>query len=214
MSTTDWQAREVPFAMSDERLAAFVDREVERHERMMFTLTPREELDAIGRAQALADQAFAQEVRAIAAAHSRACKADREFAADELALALGVGLRTAERVLTEALGLAALPGMVEALHAGMLTQRHALAVLRTLDEVELSGEQRCAIAMIVLARLVNQTPHELAQLTRKELCRVVGRWSRSLRSRRRCTPGCATTPKHPMTRAPRASGSSTCSSRC
>ena len=164
---TDWQARPVPEAMTDERLAALVESEISRHESMLFTLTPREELDAIGRAQALADQAFAQEVRAIAAAHSRAGKDEREFAADELALALGVGPTTARKVLAEALGLAALPGMVEALHAGFLTQRHARAVLRELHEVELSSEHRASIAMIVLARLVNQTPHELALLTKR-----------------------------------------------
>ena len=80
--------------MTPERLAALVDREVERSERMLFTLTPREELDAIGRAQQLADQAYALQVRTIAAAHARSTKEQREFASDELALALGVGLGT------------------------------------------------------------------------------------------------------------------------
>jgi hypothetical protein len=70
---TDWQARPVPEAMTDERLAALVDREIAQHESMLFTLTPREELDAIGRAQQLADQAWVQGVRAIVAAHSRSC---------------------------------------------------------------------------------------------------------------------------------------------
>ena len=167
MSTTSWQHRPVPEAMTDERLAALVDAEVERSERMLFTLTPREELDAIGRAQQLADQAFAQQVRAIAAAHSRSVVSDREFAVDELALALGVGFGTAANVLQQALALAALPGMVEAIHAGLLTQRHALAVLRELDAVELSVEHRIAIATIVLARMVNHTPGELAKLTRR-----------------------------------------------
>ncbi len=172
MTSTSWQARPVPLAMTDERLAALVEGEVERHERMLFTLTPREELDAIGRAQAQADQAFAQQVRAIAAAHSRACKEQREFAADEVALALGVGPGTAHNVLRQALGLASLPGMVEALHAGWLTQRHALAVLRELDEVELSCEQRAAIGTIVLARLAGQTPHELSRLTKRLILQI------------------------------------------
>ncbi len=158
--------------MTDERLAALVDREVERSESMLFTLTPREELDAIGRSQQLLDQGFAQQVRAIAAAHSRACKEQREFAADEVALALGVGPGTAHNVLKQALGLASLPGMVEALHAGWLSQRHALAVLRELDEVELSVEQRAAIGTIVLARLAGQTPHELSKLTRRLILQV------------------------------------------
>jgi hypothetical protein len=170
---TDWQARPVPEAMTDERLAALVDREIAQHESMLFTLTPREELDAIGRAQQLADQAWVQGVRAIVAAHSRSCVEDREFAADEIGLALGVGFKTAQTILAEALGVAGLPGMLEAVHAGMLSQRHALAVLRTLDEVPtLAGEHRRAISMIVIARLVAQTPRELAQLTRRLILTV------------------------------------------
>ena len=165
---TDWQARPVPEAMTDSRLAVLVESEVSRHESMLFTLTPREELDAIGRAQQLADQAWVQGIRAIVAAHSRSCVEDREFAADEIALALGVGYRTAQKVLAEALGVAGLPGLLEAVQAGMLSQRHALAVWRTLDAVpDLSGEHRRSIALIVLARLVNQTPHELTQLTHR-----------------------------------------------
>ena len=165
---TDWQARPVPEAMTDERLAALVESEVGRHESMLFTLTPREELDAIGRAQALADQAWVQGIRAIVAAHSRSCVEDREFAADEVALALGVGYQTAKKVLAEALGLAGLPGMLEAVQAGMLSQRHALAVWRTLDAVpDLSGEHRRSIALIVIARMINETPHELRALTQR-----------------------------------------------
>jgi hypothetical protein len=170
---TDWQARPVPEAMTDERLAALVDREIAQHESMLFTLTPREELDAIGRAQQLADQAWVQGVRAIVAAHARSCVEDREFAADEIGLALGVGFKTAQSILAEALGVAGLPGMLEAVHAGMLSQRHALAVWRTLDEVPtLAGEHRRAISMIVIARLVAQTPRELAQLTRRLILTV------------------------------------------
>ena len=165
---TDWQARPVPEAMSDEKLAALIDREVEAADRMLFTVTPREELDAIGRSQQLADQAFAQQVRLIVGAHARSGVAEREFAVDEIALALGVGSGTAARVLAQALALAALPGLVEAIEAGMLTLRHALAVLRTLDAVpELSAEHRRAIVLIVLARLSGQTPGELAKLTHR-----------------------------------------------
>ena len=120
MTTTDWQAREVPRALTPERLSALVDREVERSERMLFTLTPREELDAIGRTQQLADQVFAQQVRAIAAADARMSAADREFAVDELAVTLNVGFSTAATLHKEALGLAALPGMLEAVEAGWL----------------------------------------------------------------------------------------------
>ncbi len=168
MTTTDWQAREVPRALTPERLAALVDREVERSDSMLFTVTAREELDAIGRSQQLRDQAFAHQVRVIAAAHSRASQRDREFAVDELAVAFNVGLSTAYRLQQQALGLSALPGMVEAIEASWLSERHALAVLRELDEVEqLTFEQRIAVVTIVLARLCGQTPHELAKLTRK-----------------------------------------------
>jgi hypothetical protein len=168
MTNTSWASRPMPRAMSPERLGALVDREVERSESMLFTLTPREELDAIGRCQQLLDQGFAQQVRAIVAAHARCSVDQREFAVDELALALNVGMSTALRLEKQALGLAALPGMLEALEAGWLTQRHALAVLRELDEVEELGlEQRIAVATIVLARLTNQTPNELAKLTRQ-----------------------------------------------
>jgi hypothetical protein len=168
MTTTAWTDRRAPEAMSPERLAAFIDREVEASERMLFTLTPREELDAIGRSQQLADQAFAQQVRLIVAAHARATVGEREFAVDEIALALGVGSGTAHRVLGQALELAALPGLVEAIEAGMLTQRHALAVLRALDAVpDLSVEHRQAIVLIVLARWSGQTPGELATLTNR-----------------------------------------------
>ena len=76
-------------------------------------------------------------MRAIAAATRGSTKEQREFAADELALALGVGDGHGRCGCSgEALSLAALPGMLEALEAGWLTQRHALAVLRELDEVE------------------------------------------------------------------------------
>ncbi|MCW2544627.1 MAG: putative endonuclease [Frankiales bacterium] len=170
---TDWQARPVPEATTDERLAALVDREIAQHEAMLFTLTPREELDAIGRAQQLADQAWVQGVRAIVAAHSRSCVEDREFAADEIGLALGVGFKTAQAILAESLGVAGLPGMLEAVHAGMLSQRHALAVLRTLNEVPtLAGEHRRAISTIVIARVGSRTPRELQLLTRRLILTV------------------------------------------
>lgn len=59
--------------------------------------------------------------------------------------------------------------MVEAIRAGMLSQRHAIAVLRELDQVPtLSVEHRICISTIVLARLTGQqTPGELAKVTQR-----------------------------------------------
>ncbi|HUR04658.1 MAG TPA: DUF222 domain-containing protein [Nonomuraea sp.] len=168
-----WHSRPVPETMSSVKLAAMVEQEIERSEQRLLTIGPRAELDEIGRSQQLLDQAFAHQVRVIVAAHARSCKDDREFVADELALALGVGVRAAQRVLKDALGLASLPGMVEAIGAGMLGQRHALAVLHTLDEVPtLTVEQRMAIGAIVLARVDSQTPYELSGLTRRLILTV------------------------------------------
>jgi hypothetical protein len=170
---TSFQARPMLSARTAPGLAALIDREVERSERMLFTLTPRESLDALGRSQQLLDLGFVQQVRAIVAAHCWSTKQQREFASDELALALGVGTGTAARLLHEALGLSALPGMVEAIEAGWLTQHHAKAVLRELDEVEgLSVEQRAAVGTIVLARLSSQTPHELRLMTRRLVLQI------------------------------------------
>lgn len=44
---------------------------------MLFTATPREELDEIGRFQRLADQAWAGQVRAIVAAYNRCSQEQR-----------------------------------------------------------------------------------------------------------------------------------------
>jgi hypothetical protein len=158
--------------MSEEKLAAFVDRELDRADSMLFTLTPREELDEVGRWQRLCDQAFAGQVRTIVAMHNRAVAADREFAGDEVALALGVGPVTGSQLVGQALALAELPGLVEAISAGLFTSRHALAVLRELQKVELSVEQRASIVLVVLARYVSQTPGELAVLTRRLILTV------------------------------------------
>ena len=158
--------------MSEEKLAAFVDRELDRADAMLFTLTPREELDEVGRWQRLSDQVFAGQVRAIVAMHNRAVAADREFAGDEVALALGVGPVTGSQLVGQALALAELPGLVEAISAGVLTSRHALAVQRELQKVDLSVEQRASIVLVVLARYVSQTPGELAVLTRRLILTV------------------------------------------
>src|SRR3954467_10501284 len=88
-TSTDWSSRPVPTAKSPAELAALVDESFSRFEGLLFTATPTEELDEIGRWQQLKDQAFAGQVRAIVAAYNRAGAEEREFAADEVGLAIG-----------------------------------------------------------------------------------------------------------------------------
>jgi hypothetical protein len=148
----DWALRSVPEAWGPERLGAYVDAAVSVADGMLFTAMPREELDEIGRFQQLKDQAWAGQVRAIVEAYNRASDAEREFAGDEVALAIGAAPGTGHKVVGIALSVAALPGLLEAVTAGMLTERHVLAVLRELDAVELLLEQRQAIVLLALAR--------------------------------------------------------------
>src|SRR3954467_9003936 len=151
-TTTDWSSRPVPTALSPERLAGWVDRSVSRTEGMLFTATPAAELDAIGRWQQLRDQAFAGMMREIVFAYNRADAEQREFAPDEVGLAIGATTTTGGNLLTQALALAALPGLLQAVEAGQLTERHVLAVLRELDKVELTIEQRHAVVLMTLAK--------------------------------------------------------------
>src|SRR6476469_8956191 len=131
-TSTDWSLRPVPSALSPERLAALVDRSVSRTEGMLFTATPTEELDEIGQWQRLGDLAFAGKMRAIVFTYNRADAQHREFAADEVGLAVGATTTTGGNLLAQALSLAALPGLLEAVEGGQLTERHVLAVLREL----------------------------------------------------------------------------------
>jgi hypothetical protein len=170
--TVDWSSRPVPTALSPERLAALVDRSITRTEGLLFTATPTEELDEIGRWQQLKDQAFAGQVRAIVAAYNRAGAMEREFAADEVGLAVGATSTTGGNLVTQALAIAALPGLLEAVEAGQLTERHVLAVLRELDKVDLTVEQRHAVVLVMLARYRGQTPGELAQLVGRLIVQV------------------------------------------
>ena len=169
MSTTasDWTSRSVPECWGPERLAAFVDAELSGADAMLFTATPREELEGIGRFQQLKDQAWVGLNRQIVAAWNRATEAHREFAADEVALAIGAAPGTGAKVVGIALSAAALPGLLEAVSAGMLTERHVLSVLRELDAQCLLLEQRQAIVLVALARFNGQTPGELGMLVRR-----------------------------------------------
>jgi hypothetical protein len=151
-SSTDWAARPAPAALSVEKLASLVDRALDRHAGLLFTATPREELDEIGRFQQLKDLAWVGQVRAIVAAWNRASESEREFAGDEVALAVGAAPGTGSRLVEVALQAAALPGLLEAVEGGLLTERHVNVVLRELHAVALTVEQRQAVVLVLLAR--------------------------------------------------------------
>jgi hypothetical protein len=173
MSTsTNWAARPVPKALSPEKLAALVDRSIARTDGMLFTATPTEELDEIGRWQQLKDQAFAGQVRAIVAAYNRAGAEEREFAADEVGLAIGATSTTGGNLVAQALALAELPGLLEAVESGQLTERHALAVLGELDKVGLTLEQRQCVVLVMQARWNGQAPGELGRLVARLIVQV------------------------------------------
>src|ERR1700712_2211980 len=125
METACWDERPVPAALSPEDPAGLVNPALAGAGPLLFTATPREELDEIGRFQQLKDQAWVGMVRAIVAAYNRAPVEQREFACDEVALAVGAGFGTATRLVLEALAVSALPGLVESVSAGILTERHA-----------------------------------------------------------------------------------------
>jgi hypothetical protein len=170
--TADWSSRPVPTALSPERLAGWLDRSLSRADGLLFTATPAAELAAIGRWQQLRDQAFAGLMREIVAAFNRAPAAAREFIACEVGLAIGATTTTGGNLVAQALSLAELPGLLEAVENGLLTERHALAVLRELDRVELDLEQRQAVVLVMLARFRGQAPGELAKLVGRLMVQV------------------------------------------
>jgi hypothetical protein len=169
---TDWSSRPDGTALGPDDLAALVDQTLDASLGMLFTATPRAELDEIGRFQRLQDQAWAGQVRAIVAAYNRASDAEREFAADEIALAIGASPTAGSRLLGTALDVAGLPGLLEAVEAGWLTSRHALAVVAELGTVALSVEQRHAIVLMALARYVGETPGELSKLIARLILQI------------------------------------------
>lgn len=171
--TAEWSARPIgPVAATPQRLAGLVEAALDRADRVLFTVTPREELDAAARWQRLADQAWCGQLRHVVAATSRLSGTDRDFAGDELALALSVSPMTGRSLVWEYGAIAALPGLVEAVEAGRLTARHVKAFMRTVEEVSLTLEQRQAIALIALARFVDQTPGEWTDLVRRLILTV------------------------------------------
>jgi hypothetical protein len=171
-SPIDWSSRPVPAAMSPEQLAALVERSTSRTEGLLFTATPAEELDEIGRWQQLKDLAFAGQVRAIVAAYNRASHDHREFAGDEVGLAVGATSTTGGNLVAQSVAIAELPGLLEAVEAGQLTERHVLAVLRELERVCLSVEQRQAVVLVMLARYDDHAPGELGRLVARLIVQV------------------------------------------
>ncbi|MDX6198738.1 MAG: hypothetical protein QOJ79_1889 [Actinomycetota bacterium] len=158
--------------LSPEKLAAFVDGAVSRSEGMLFTATPTEELDAIGRWQRAKDRAFAGMMREIVAGYNRASREQRQFAPDEVGLAVGATTTTGGNLVEQALAVTALPGLLEAVEAGQLTERHVLRVLDELDKVDLTLEQRQCVVLVMLARYRGQAPGELGQLVRRLIVQV------------------------------------------
>lgn len=171
-TSRDWRRRPVPVAATPQRLAVMVDRALDRTEGLLFTATPAQELDGIGRWQQLKDQAFAGLMREIVAAVNRAGAAEREFAAAEVGLAIGATTTTGATLVAQALALAELPGLLEAVEGGTLTERHVLAVLRELDRVALTLEQRQSVVLVALARYRGQAPGELAAVVGRLVVQV------------------------------------------
>ena len=166
-SARAWSGRPVASALTPERLAALIDRTQDRYEGRLFTATPAEELDDIGRWQRLSDLAWAGQVRAVVAACNRADASAREFVADEAALAMGVSPTTGAGFVTDALHATSLPGLLEAVENGTLTERHVKAVLRELWSIDLTLEQRQAVVLVLLARYQGEFPGQVAALTRR-----------------------------------------------
>src|SRR4051812_7942241 len=138
---TAWSSRPVlPAALSPGQLSSWVDGEQSRSEAMLFTATPTEELDENGRWQRARDRAFVGQMRAIVAAHNRATREQRQFAPDEVGLAIRATTTTGGYLVALALSVGALPGLLEAVYDGVLTERHVLAVVGELDKVELTLE--------------------------------------------------------------------------
>ena len=171
-AATAWSSRPTLSAMSPEKLASFVDRSLARTDGLLFTATPREDLDAIGQFQRAKDLAFAGMMRQIVASYNRATQTERDFAADEVGVAVGATTTTGGTLVDTALKATQLPGLLEAVEDGQLTERHVLAVLRELDRVELTLEQRQCVVLVMLARFTGQAPGELAGLVGRLILQV------------------------------------------
>ena len=118
----EWFSRDVGrSAVSPAQLGSLVDAALDRAEWVLFTVTPREDLDVSARGQCLADQGWCGQLRHVVACTARLSGTDRDFAGDELALALGVAPLTGRALVWEFGVLASLPGLVEAAETGRLS---------------------------------------------------------------------------------------------
>ena len=125
----EWFARDVGRpAASPAKLASLVDAALDRSERVLFTVTPREDLDVSARWQRLADQGWCGLLRHVVACTARLSGTDRDFAGDELALALGVAPLTGRALVWEFGAFVSLPGLVEAAETGRLSVRASQSV--------------------------------------------------------------------------------------
>jgi len=132
------------------------------------SLFPAEEqLEQIAAVQRGMNAAFAQMCRLLVGLHTDAPERDVEFVGDQVALLLQVSPMTGRNLVGLALSAAALPGLLEAVEADLLTERHVRAVLDELQKVPLSEMQQAAVVAVVLSRLGGQTPGELCRLIRR-----------------------------------------------
>ena len=160
-----------PLDVEAARVAEMVEQAQSRCEGMLFTATPTQDLDAVITCQHLANQAFALMPRTLTALTNRAGSNEREWVPDEIALALNVSSGTGWSLQHLAVQACELPGLVEAVEADLLSDRHLRAVVRAVcdPELDLTLEHRQAAIAITLARYHGQSPHELA----KELSKLI-----------------------------------------
>lgn len=152
---------------SDEILAARVDAELDRCDGLLFTATPREDLLEVARWQRLEDQAWCGRIRHVVAATYRMTAEERDFAGDEMALALGVSPGSGRALVWLAGEVAALPGLLEAVEGGRIARSHLRAAMDVLQTSALTLEQRQAVVLIALARYRDQTPGDWARVVRR-----------------------------------------------
>jgi len=170
--TNTWQAsmpRELGMDADAVRVAGLVRQAQDRWDGMLFTATPTQDLDAVTACQHLQNQAFALMLRTLVATSNRADTQQRAWVADEVALAIGASAATGDALLHLALSACELPGLVDAVEANQLTERHVRAALRVVDdpELDLPLEHRQAIIAIMLTRFTGQTPSELTAMLRR-----------------------------------------------
>jgi hypothetical protein len=98
----------------------------------------------------------------------------REFVGDDLAMAMNCSPLAGKAFVTFAVQACALPGLVEAIETGELSDSHARVVLRELDRVVVDDTERAAIVTEALARAAEKgrargyvlSPWELGRLLR------------------------------------------------